>query len=225
MPTLRSHSTPECRRLSHRPVIASAADQRRRSAVAELCQQYMADVEAGRLLTKAEGSQDGIDADFRPWPIARHIIPSLGRRSVASVTRDDVEAFMHDIATGKTVSRQKTKPRGLSVVRGGHGVASRSVWLLRATFTYAIRKGLRFDTAATNCTAGRRQNRRIAPPLVGSGLHGDSSRSRGMTIWCSPVGPAASWPQEDVAEDCQVGWTSSRHHAPCPATELRQSCR
>jgi integrase len=94
--------------------------------------------------------------------IARHIIPLLGRKSVASVTRDDVEAFMHDIATGKTASRQKTKPRGLSVVRGGRGVASRSVGLLGAIFTYAVRKGLRFDNPAHGIVRfadGRRQRR------------------------------------------------------------------
>ena len=94
--------------------------------------------------------------------IVRHIIPLLGRKSVASVTRDDVEAFMHDIATGKTASRQKTKPRGLSVVRGGRGVASRSVGLLGAIFTYAIRKGLRFDNPAHGIVRfadGRRQRR------------------------------------------------------------------
>ena len=74
--------------------------------------------------------------------------PLLGRRSAASVTRDDVEHFMHDIATGKTASRQKNKPRGLSVVRGGRGVASRRVGLLGAIFTYAARKGIRFDNPA-----------------------------------------------------------------------------
>jgi integrase len=73
-----------------------------------------------------------------------------------------VEAFMHSVATGKTVSRQKTKPRGLSVVRGGRGVASRSVGLLGAIFTYAIRKGLRFDNPAHGIVRfadGRRERR------------------------------------------------------------------
>ena len=94
--------------------------------------------------------------------IARHIVPLLGRKSVASVTRNDIDGFMHDIATGKTASRQKTKPRGLSVVRGGRGVASRSVGLLGAIFTYAIRKGLRFDNPAHGIVRfadGRRQRR------------------------------------------------------------------
>ena len=94
--------------------------------------------------------------------IVRHIVPLLGRKSVASVTRNDIDGFMHDIATGKTASRQKTKPRGLSVVRGGRGVASRSVGLLGAIFTYAIRKGLRFDNPAHGIVRfadGRRQRR------------------------------------------------------------------
>ena len=29
------------------------------------------------------------------------------------------------------------------------------------------------------------------------GLHVESISSRGMTMWCSPVGSADSWPQED----------------------------
>ena len=56
----------------------------------------------------------------------------------------------------------KTTQRGLSVVRGGRGVASRSVGLLGAIFTYAIRKGLRFDNPAHGIVRfadGRRQRR------------------------------------------------------------------
>jgi hypothetical protein len=58
--------------------------------------------------------------------IARHIIPLLGRMPVKTVRRDDVERFMHDVAAGKTAGRAKTKPRGLSIVRGGRGVAGRT---------------------------------------------------------------------------------------------------
>jgi hypothetical protein len=66
---------------------------------------------------------------------------------VASITQNDIEDFMHDVAAGKTASTEMTKPRGLSVVRGGRGVAGRTVALLGAIFTYAVRKGLR--TSAT----------------------------------------------------------------------------
>jgi hypothetical protein len=41
---------------------------------------------------------------------------------------------------------KKTKPRGLSFVRGGRGVAG--VALLVALFTYAVHKGLRIECSA-----------------------------------------------------------------------------
>jgi hypothetical protein len=55
---------------------------------------------------------------------------------------------MHDVAGGITTGRQKTRPRGLSIVRGGHGVATRTVGLLGAIVTYAVCKGLRTDNPA-----------------------------------------------------------------------------
>ncbi len=65
---------------------------------------------------------------------------------VAGVTRADVEAFMRAVAEGKTATRTKTaKKRGVSHVRGGRGVASRTVGLLGGMFTYAIRHGMRAD--------------------------------------------------------------------------------
>jgi integrase len=81
---------------------------------------------------------------------------------VKSVRRDDVERFMHDIAAGKTAGRAKTKPRGLSVVRGGRGVAGRTVGLLGAIFTYAVRLGIRIDNPAhgvVKFAEGRRERR------------------------------------------------------------------
>ena len=61
---------------------------------------------------------------------------------VKTVRRGDIE---HDVAAGKTATREKTKPRGLSIVRGGRGVAGRTVALLGAIFSYAVRQGLRLD--------------------------------------------------------------------------------
>ena len=54
--------------------------------VAELCQQYMADVEAGRLLTRRKAAKTESTLISDRGRIARHIIPLLGRKSVASVT-------------------------------------------------------------------------------------------------------------------------------------------
>jgi hypothetical protein len=68
--------------------------------------------------------------------IESHVKPLLGRRSVKSITRSDVEAFMYSIAEGKTAKRSPTeKKRGLSNVRGGKGAATRTVGLLGAIFS------------------------------------------------------------------------------------------
>ena len=131
---------------------------RRAFTVAELCRQYLADVEAGRLLTRRKIAKKESTLISDRGRIARHIIPLLGRKSVNSVTRNDVEGFMHDVAAGKTAGREKTKPRGLSIVRGGRGVAGRTVALLGAIFTYAVRLG----HSDRQSGAWRRQVRRRA---------------------------------------------------------------
>jgi integrase len=94
--------------------------------------------------------------------IARHIKPILGRMTIAAVTADDVESMMHAILKGTTASTTKTKPRGVSVVRGGRGVATRTVGLLGAIFTYAIRKKFRADNPVRGIMRfadGRRERR------------------------------------------------------------------
>jgi integrase len=125
----------------------AAAKRVRRNVttVAELCDLYLADAVAGRLLTRRvqkKASTLAIDAGR----IERHIKPLLGRRTVSELTRDDVETFMQDVAAGKTATRLKSdKKRGLARVRGGKGAANRAVGLLGAIFTYAVRARLRTD--------------------------------------------------------------------------------
>jgi integrase len=95
--------------------------------------------------------------------IERHIKPLLGHYKVAAVTREDVEQFMHDVAVGKTAGKTKTgKKRGLAHVRGGKGTASRTVGLLGAIFTYAVRHRMRSDNPAHGVVRfadGRRERR------------------------------------------------------------------
>jgi integrase len=96
--------------------------------------------------------------------VERHIKPLLGRRTVGAVTREDVEAFMHDVAAGKTASRTKTKPRGLARVRGGRGTATRTVGLLGAIFAYAVRHRMRADNPVHGVTrfADGKRHRRLS---------------------------------------------------------------
>ena len=61
---------------------------RKAITVAELCRQYLADVEAGRLLTRRQIAKKESTLISDRGRIARHIIPLLGRKSVTSVTRE-----------------------------------------------------------------------------------------------------------------------------------------
>ena len=125
---------------------ADRSAKRTALTVAELCDQYYGDAEAGRLLTRRKASKKASTLLTDKGRIQRHIIPLLGRLSVPAVSRDDIDAFMHAVADGKTAGRTKTaKKRGLAHVRGGRGTASRTVGLLGAIFTYAVRKRMRGD--------------------------------------------------------------------------------
>jgi hypothetical protein len=65
---------------------------------------------------------------------------------VAAVTRDDIDGFMHAVAEGQTRRRVKSgRKRGVTDIRGGMGTASRTVGLLGAIFTYAVRRRIRVD--------------------------------------------------------------------------------
>jgi len=118
---------------------------RNAQTVAELCDLYLADAEAGRLLTRRRTQKKASTLAIDKGRIARHIKPLLGRLRVAAVTREDVECFMHDVGEGKTAANTKTKPRGLARVRGGKGAANRAVGLLGAIFSYAVRRRMRSD--------------------------------------------------------------------------------
>ena len=147
--------TPETAREEAKRLLGDVAHQRdpaaeKRAArnaqtVAELCDLYLADAEAGRLITRRRTQKKASTLALDKGRIARHIKPLLGQLRVAAVTREEVECFMHDVAEGKTAGNTKTKPRGLARVRGGKGAANRAVGLLGAIFSYAVRRRMRSD--------------------------------------------------------------------------------
>lgn len=143
--------------------VADKIAGRKAITVAELCRQYLADVEGGRLLTRRRAAKKPSTLVTDRGRITRHIIPLLGRMAVTAIGRADIDRFMHDIAAGKTARREKTRPRGLSIVRGGSGTASRTVGLLGAILTYAIHKGIRLDNPAHGIMrfADGRRDRRL----------------------------------------------------------------
>jgi integrase len=137
--------------------------KRRAATVAELCDLYLADVEAGRLLTRRKAAKKASTIATDKGRFERHIKPLLGKMKVAAVTREDVDEFMHAVAEGRTAARTKTgKKRGLANVRGGEGTASRTVGLLGAIFTYAVRHRMRLDNPVRGVVRfadGRRKRR------------------------------------------------------------------
>ncbi len=168
--------TPETARIKAQQVLMAAkidgadpqAEKKARRAaatVAELCDMYLEDADAGRLLTRRGIAKKASTVATDRSRIDTHIRPLLGTMKVPSVTREDVERFMHRIAEGTTKRRVKTgKKRGLSNVRGGKGAASRTVGLLIAIFTYAQRKKMISDHPVRGVIryADRRRQRRLS---------------------------------------------------------------
>jgi integrase len=137
--------------------------KRKAASVAELCDLYIADAEAGRLLTRRKAAKKASTIVTDKGRIERHIKPLLGGTKVAAVTREDIDGFMHAVAEGRTAARTKTpKKRGLANVRGGKGTASRTVGLLGSIFSYAVRYRMRTDNPVRGVMRfadGRRERR------------------------------------------------------------------
>ncbi|MGB8600599.1 MAG: hypothetical protein WCD42_00200, partial [Rhizomicrobium sp.] len=124
---------------------ADRKQSRRASTISELCDAYLTDAEAGRLLTRRQIAKRPTTIATDRGRIEGHIKPLLGAMPVAAVTQLDVDTFMHDIAAGKTARKSKSDLRKVTYVRGGKGAATRTIGLLGAIFTYAVRHQMRSD--------------------------------------------------------------------------------
>jgi len=166
--------------------------KRQAATVSELCDLYLADAEAGRLLTRRKVPKKSTTLAIDRGRIERHIKPLLGQIKVAAVTREDVDTFMHDVAAGKTACNTKTaRKRGLARVRGGKAAASRAVGLLGGIFAYAVRHRMRSDNPVHGVTrfADRKRERRLSDDeygMLGEALR----RAESNRIWPSAVAAA-----------------------------------
>lgn len=109
--------------------------------VAKLCESYL------EAATTTISKRKGRPIKTRTIETARnqidcHVLPLLGSKRAIDLRAQDIERFQRDIAAGKSARRAKTKPRGLSVVRGGQGVAARTVATLRVVYAWAIGEGI-----------------------------------------------------------------------------------
>jgi integrase len=166
--------------------------KRKAAGVVELCNLYLADAEAGRLMTGRRTAKKASTLATDRGRIERHIKPLLGSLKVAAVTREDIEAFLHAVAEGKTAAKIKTgKTRGLARVRGGKGTASRTVGLLGAIFSYAVRHRMRPDNPVRGVTrfADGRRERRLSDDeyrMIGIALQ----KGAGEHIWPPAIAAA-----------------------------------
>ncbi len=104
--------------------------------VAQLCHRYLAD---GRAF-KPDKKESSWTTDRSN--IERHVIPLLGNTPAENLSESDVAMFVAKIVRGETKTDERTGPRGRAIVRGGKGVASRTLSVLGAIFAFGIRTGL-----------------------------------------------------------------------------------
>jgi integrase len=156
---------------------ASTKEAHRKAlTIAELCDQYLADAEAGRVLKRSGVAKKASTLAGDKSRIARHIKPLVGTLAITAFTPQDAERLLHDVAQGK----------GPAI--GGKGVASRTLGLLGAILAYAIRKGLRSDNPVhgTPRFADGRRERRLSDAEYG--MLGEALRkAEKAAFWTSAI--------------------------------------
>lgn len=196
-----------------------AADKqaaRKAHTVAELCDMYLEDADAGRLMTRSRASKKASTLATDRSRIKRHIKPLLGSYKVAAVTSTDVEHFMHDVAAGKTPGKVKAARNGsLADGHDSNKTASRTIGLLGAMFTYAIRHGMRLDNPVRGVVrpVDGQRNRRLSEPeyeALGTALRAAeagnvwppavaAARFLAVTGWRTGEALALRWDAVDLA--------------------------
>lgn len=164
--------------------VADKIAKRSAATVAELCDQYLMDAKAGRVLKRDGSPKKASTLAIDTGRIERHIKPLIGSYTVASVTREDIERLLFDVAEGKVSARIKSKKlRGLGIVKGGKTAASRTVSLLGAMFVYAIRKRIRADNPVRGVTLFKDRERRRRLTDHEYKALGDALRDAETEIW------------------------------------------
>jgi site-specific recombinase XerD len=139
----------EARKLAHEKLVLAskgvdpAEEERARSAatitVADLCDWYLTEAEAGRILGRRRRPIKPSTLAMDRSRIEVHIKPLLGSRPIGSLKLGDIEGAQADIASGKT-AKPRVGSRG-GATTGGEGVAARTISTLHAIFEHGVRLG------------------------------------------------------------------------------------
>ncbi|MCL8384882.1 site-specific integrase [Xanthobacter aminoxidans] len=107
--------------------------------VGALCDWYLGEAEAGRILGKRRRPIKASTLAMDRSRIDAHIKPLLGKRIINTLKLGDIEGAQADIAAGKT-SKARVGSRG-GATTGGEGVAARTMSTLHSIFEHAVRLG------------------------------------------------------------------------------------
>ena len=139
----------EARKLAHEKLVAVSkgvdpvAEEAKAAGlltVTEICDWYLAEAKAGRILGRRRRPIKASTLAMDRSRIESHIKPLLGRRQIGALKLGDIEAAQADIASGKT-AKPRAGSRG-GATTGGEGVAARTLSTLHAIFEHAVRVGL-----------------------------------------------------------------------------------
>jgi integrase len=142
-------TTEEARQIAKRWIGAALAGQdisgerqesRAAPLVKDLAARYFADY------AKAFKKPRSIKSDTSN--LDHHVLPLIGAKKVAEITRADIEFVKRSIREGKTAARKRARYRGRSIITGGPGVANRVVALMPKMMACSVDWGMRPDNPA-----------------------------------------------------------------------------
>lgn len=141
--------------------------QERRAAregmtVAEVCDWYLEEAQAGRLLGRNRRPIKASSIAGDRSRVEQHIKPLIGSRVVAHLKLADIESLQANIAAGKS-ARERGTGRG-GQTSGGAGVAGRAISTLRSLLNHARRLGIIEQSPANGVRviASNRLKRRLS---------------------------------------------------------------
>jgi len=173
--TIRRHGAPwtsETARAEARRLLSEvakggdpAADKKARrteATVAGLCDIYMVEEGCARAYPCRETKKvKTIENDA--MRIEAHIKPLIEGLHVASVTKSNIETFMHAVTDGEAAQKQRNGQKNDKAM-GGPSAARQSVGLLGAIFTFAVNRRMRADNSVHGVIrpADRKVERRLS---------------------------------------------------------------
>lgn len=116
---------------------AERASSRSAPTVAEICDWYLAEAEAGRLLGRRHEPIKKTTLYQDRSRVKVNVTPLIGHRKVNALSPDDIRDFINAIKSGKTATERVG--RG-GQATGGTGAAARCVGMLRTIFNHAMRE-------------------------------------------------------------------------------------